>query len=161
MSERMSWICGIDYSTHAIDVVYLDENNELPPRWARHQLEGQDAWERTRMVRYWQFREDNVLAVGLEQPRGHGAGHLYRIQGALLCRLPQNVLVQPWLPNEWRKRVGLPGNAKKPDSVARSSEILFESGPGGFSYVDWPIDAHEAHLIACATRDALTIEATA
>lgn len=150
----MSWICGIDFSTHAIDVVYIDENGDRPPQWVRHELKGPDAWERTRKVRYWQLREDSVLAVGLEQPRGHGAGHLYRIQGAILSQLPQSVLVQPWLPNEWRKRVGLPGNAKKPASVEESSRRL-QLG----SVDHWPVDAHEAHLIAVATRDAL--EATA
>lgn len=146
----MSWIVGIDYSTRAIDVVYVDENNDKPTRWHRHQLDGQDAWERTRKVRYWTLPwPEDVLAVGLEQPRGHGAGHLYRVQGAILCKLPANVLVQPWLPNEWRKRCGLKGNAGKDDSVAESTRIL--GGGDG----DWPVDAHEAHLIALATRQAI------
>jgi len=147
----MSWIVGCDYSTHAIDVVYLDEDDQRPPQWHRHTLEGPDAWERTRQVRYWQFRDDNVLAVGLEQPRGHGAGHLYRVQGALLCRLPAAVLVQPWLPNEWRKRCGLKGNAGKQDSVVESKRLL-QLGAADH----WPVDAHEAHLIAFATRAALS-----
>ena len=144
----MSWICGIDYSTHAIDVVYIDEDNQRPPQRVRHELKGPDAWERTRKVRYWQLREDSVLAVGLEQPRGHGAGHLYRVQGAILCQLPQTVLVQPWLPNEWRKRVGLPGNAKKDAIAVRTLELV----PGALA---WPQDACDAYCIAVATRQAL------
>lgn len=142
----MSWIAGIDYSTH-----YIDENQERDPDWHRHALLGPDAWERTRKMRHWTFQlADTVLAVGLEQPRGHGAGHLYRIQGALLCRLPAAVLVQPWLPNEWRKRCGLKGNAGKDDSVRESKRLL------GGGYEDWPVDAHEAHLIAIATREAIS-----
>jgi len=151
MPKRMTtWIAGIDYSTHAIDTVYVDEEAQQPPRWDRYILEGQDAWERTRKMRHWNLQlADTVLAVGLEQPRGHGAGHLYRVQGAILCRLPATMLVQPWLPNEWRKRCGLKGNAKKDDSVAESKQLL----PHGFD--EWPVDAHEAHLIAIATRAAL------
>jgi hypothetical protein len=58
-------------------------------------------------------------------------------------------LVQPWLPNEWRKRCGLKGNAGKGESVMESTRIL------GGGQGDWPVDAHEAHLIAVATRTAL------
>ena len=146
----MSWVAGCDYSTHYIDVVLVDEDYGKPPVWHRHKLEGPDAWERTRQVRYWQLQwADAVVAVGLEQPRGHGAGSLYRVQGALLARLPGTVLVQPWLPNEWRKRVGLPGNAKK-EAIA-----VFAGQHRGNVIEHWPQDACDAWCIAVATRQAL------
>jgi len=64
-------VCGIDYSTRAIDAVFVDLDDIAPPLWIRHELVGEDAWERTRQVRFWSvaFGED-VLAVGLEEPRG-------------------------------------------------------------------------------------------
>jgi hypothetical protein len=152
----VSYVLGIDYSTHAIDVVYVDENGEKPTLWHRHHLTGPDAWERTRKIRYWSLAwPEDVLAVGLEQPRGHGAGHLYRVQGAILCKLPAKVLVQPWLPNEWRKLCGMKGNAGKAESVIESTRIL------GGGKEDWPVDAHEAHLIALATREAISTKAAA
>jgi hypothetical protein len=147
----VSWIAGIDYSTRAIDVVYIDEDDLNPPYWERYVLEGQDAWERTRQVKGWSLElAADTLAVGLEQPRGHGAGALYRVQGAILTRLPAGVLVQPWLPSEWRKRAGLKGNAGKQDSVRASLEL-----GGGDDGSIWLVDAHEAHLIAVATRAAI------
>ena len=147
----MSYVVGIDFSTHAIDVVHVDENDERPPVWHRHTLDGPDAWERTRKVRYWSLAwPDDVIAVGLEEPRGRSAGKLYRVQGAILCRLPPALLVQPWVPSDWRKRVGLKGNAGKPESVVESLRRLH-----GKWNVDAPVDAHEAHLIAVATRQAL------
>lgn len=147
-------IAGIDFSTHAVDVVLLDEDTDAAT-WHRFPLEGQDAFERARYVRramwspassYW----DDVLAVGIEDPRGYGAGSLYRVQGAILACIPNSKLVQPWIPSAWRKAVGLAGNASKADvflHVARTSP--------GRTAIDWPQDACDAFCIALATRNKL------
>lgn len=154
----MSWIAGIDYSTRAIDVVLVDEDDAQPPRWIRHDLQGQDAFDRTRDVRRslrWQWSDDywpeNCAALGIEDPRGQNAGALYRIQGAILAHLPERLLVQPWIPSQWRKAVGLPGNASKQDVMR------FALAYGD----DWPQDAYDAYCIALATRLAITREKAA
>lgn len=152
----MSWIAGIDYSTHAIDFVYIDENDVEAPRWNRCHLEGADAWERTRELSRlpgwpsWMW--DDVCAIGIEDPAGHhGTNYLYRVQGAILARIPRSILVQPWRPSQWRKAVGLPGNASKQDVMR------FALAYGD----DWPQDAYDAYCIALATRLAITREKAA
>lgn len=148
-------IAGIDYSSRFIDVVLLDEDTDAAT-WHRYELHGADAFERARDVRramhdalpLW----DNVLAIGIEDPRGYGAGSLYRIQGAVLSRLPPLVLVQPWIPSAWRKAVGLPGNAPK--------HVVHDYARNRMYNVDrveriWKQDAMDAYAIALATRQAL------
>jgi hypothetical protein len=64
----MSWIAGIDYSTHAVDFVLIDENGDLAPVWKRFPLKGQDAFDRARHCELrglWGFLED-TMAVGIE-----------------------------------------------------------------------------------------------
>lgn len=159
-------IAGIDFSTHFIDVV-LVPLDEGPPVWHRYQLEGQDAFERTRSVpnvvpwraaSFW----DDVLAVGIEHPAGrHGVGPLLRIQGAVLACLPSRMLVEPWPPAKWRKECGLKGNASKEQVSVVSQMRLLDTPPSTYtseyrrSIFGWPQDAHDAHLIALATRQAL------
>jgi hypothetical protein len=144
-------IAGIDYSSLAIDVVHIDLDDLVPPRWDRFPLAGQDAFDRTRSIRdamptssYWQ----DTIAIGIEHPAGRfGTGSMMRVQGAVLACLPSGVLVQPWPPSSWRKAVGLAGNATKQQVAAASYRL-------GLS-PEFPQDAHDAHLIALATRRAL------
>jgi hypothetical protein len=155
----VSLVAGIDYSTHAIDVVTIDEDT-LKPEWHRIDVKGCDGFERARAVRrsiaarYGHCRLwDDVLAVGIEEPRGYGAGHLYRIQGAILQCIPRDLLVQPWIPAEWRKAVGLKGNATKHDvnewAFVQTSHEWYEPT------ASWPQDACDAYCIARATLQAL------
>jgi hypothetical protein len=147
----VSLVAGIDYSTHAIDVVLIDEDT-LKPEWYRYELRGQDSFDRARDVhralRSSVLGDELVLAAGIEQPRGYGAGHLYRIQGATLQRLPSRTLVQPWVPSEWRKAVGLQGNAGK--YAIRWFVHDVADVPD-----NWPQDACDAFCIARATLQAL------
>jgi hypothetical protein len=156
----VSKICGIDYSTRAVDVVLLDEDTDAAT-WYRFDLVGRDAFERARGVRRAMGRVfggggdfDNVLAVGLEEPRGYNSGSLYRIQGAILACLPRTLLVQPWVPSEWRKAVGLPGNASKVDVFAWTARNYPQDWHD--NYVDMcPQDAIDAQCLALATRNVL------
>jgi hypothetical protein len=150
-------IAGIDYSTRAVDVVLLDEDSDAAT-WHRFELEGADAFDRTRSVREAMRRQhqylasvwDDVLAVGIEDPRGYNAGALYRIQGAILATIPQATLVHPLIPSQWRKTVGLPGNASK---GAVFEFTMKHSGRAGSGI--WPQDACDAYCIALATRTLL------
>jgi hypothetical protein len=149
-------IAGCDYSTHAVDIVLLDEDTDAAT-WHRFPLAGRDAFERARYVRvgmpggsFW----DDVLAVGIEEPRGYNAGALYRVQGAILARIPLDKLVQPLGPSEWRRRVGLSGNASKGEVKSQVITWAWASGAGG-----WPLDACDAYCIALATRSMIQVTA--
>jgi hypothetical protein len=162
----VSLVAGIDYSTHAIDVVLIDEDT-LKPEWHRFPITDDaltgtwigNAFDRTRSVRQalasgyelW----EQVLAVGIEEPRGISAGKLYRIQGAILTSIPYGLLVQPWIPSEWRKAVGLKGNASKVDIRDHFLKSLDGSPMSWPSVWDWPQDACDAYCIARATLQAL------
>ena len=145
-------IAGIDYSSHAIDLVILNDDDDTAS-WTRHHLEGQDAFDRARRVReavgWLRYLGDDhgVIACGIEEPRGHGAGSLYRIQGAILACLWPTLLVQPLIPSAWRKLVGLPGNAPK---HAIASWVLNTWPHADVSQL--PQDALDAYAIAYATR---------
>lgn len=161
-------ICGIDYSSHAVDLVLLDEDSDAAT-WHRVPLVGPSAFDRARMVRLLMLSHlgsafwDDVLAVGIEQPRGnHGVVHMARIQGAVLTCIPASKLVQPLNPAEWRKRVGLKGNATK-DAVrieawARAAMV---DGYLADAMNAWPFDATDAYCIAMATRSLLETKAAA
>lgn len=144
-------IAGIDFSTHAVDIVKLDEETDAAT-WHRFELTGQDAFDRARSVRaampggsFW----DDVLACGIEDPRGYNAGSLYRVQGAILACLPSGLLVQPWIPSAWRAAVGLSGRASK-DHVQEYVEEVLRT-PMRTTW-DWPQDACDAYCIALSTR---------
>lgn len=147
-------VAGIDFSTRAVDVVEIDEDDGSLVEWHRFELVGPgDSFDRSRLVRdampprgWWTDR--GIVAAGLEDPRGYGAGHLYRVQGAILACLPATLLVQPWLPSKWRTLAGLKGNATK-DAVADHVENL------GIAARNWPQDACDAFCIARATRAVL------
>ena len=116
---------GIDFSTKAIDIVFIDWDMRDLPVWWHIPLEGKTAWERTLTISeampgpahsHW----DNVRVVGIESPRGHGAGRLYKVQGAILARLPKRLIPQDvveYTPQQWRTLAGLPGNAAKTDII--------------------------------------------
>jgi hypothetical protein len=153
-------IAGIDYSTRAIDIVLLDEDSDAAT-WHRFELawpDFSDAFARARSVpvnvpgpraEFW----DDVLAVGIEDPRGYNAGALFRIQGALLTRIPRDKLVHPLIPSQWRKTVGLPGNASK-DDVARWANAHWLQ-PLDAPRILPQQDAYDAFCIALATRTLL------
>jgi hypothetical protein len=146
-------IAGIDYSTHAVDVVLLDEDSDAAT-WHRWPLHGDHAFDRVRSIHSWKFTRsfwDDVLAIGIEEPRGYNAGALYRVQGAILGKLPPETLVHPLIPSVWRKTVGLPGNASKQDVWDYVDRVL----PRPREPFLWPQDACDAYCIALATRTLL------
>ena len=153
----MSYLAGIDFSTRAIDVVLIDENDAEPPRWHRLILKGADAFERTRelsrpLAYHLGLDLDDTLAIGIEDPAGnHGVRALARVQGAILARLPRDVLVVPLAPSQWRKRVGLPGNATK-QQVADWAITDAQSLGADWTLRENGQDCLDAYGIAVATR---------
>jgi len=159
-------IAGIDLSTHAIDVVTVPLEGVGAPVWHRFPLEGPTSFDRARRVRdampartseLW----DDVLAIGIEDPRGMAAGHAYRVQGGVLACLPPSVLVQPWIPSQWRKAAGMSGAASKMTVAQHARAVDYRASGVKWRLMDWPQDACDAYCVALATRAAITIEAAA
>lgn len=146
-------IVGIDLSTFHVDIIKIPWEHEPGADWHRFTLTGSDAFDRARSVAdtmpgrasvFW----DDVLAIGIEHPAGkHGVGPLLRIQGAMLSQIPPATLVHHLPPSRWRAENGLKGNASKDEIRQRSFDLL-----GANAVLGWPQDAHDAHLIAHATR---------
>lgn len=151
----MSAIAGIDLSSHAVDCVLIDENDHRVIAWHRWQLTANgDAFDRTRWVRdsmpsrgWW--KDEGVIAAGIEDPRGQSAGVIYRVQGAIISCLPTWLLVHPLNPGEWRKLIGIPGNATK--EMTRDWVRAQVGSVAG----SWPNDATDAYGIARATSSLL------
>ncbi len=150
-------IAGIDISSFAVDVVFINPGEF--PRWARISLgKAGDAFDRSRGVLRammvgspgftFPFGLNQCEAIGIEEPRGFNPGPAYRVQGAVLQYIYPELLVQPWIPSQWRKAVGLKGDAKKEEIM----QHVYSKFPG---VSHWPQDACDAWCIAEATRLAL------
>lgn len=147
----MTLIAGIDLSTRAIDLALINETTGQLAELHRFELpKNGDAFDRARWVRdtmpsrsWW--TDQGVIAIGIEDPRGHNPGPLFRAQGAILACLPTSLLVHPLIPSEWRALNGLPGNASKAHVYehAHRHAIL----PAGSQ------DAADAFLVATATLE--------
>ncbi len=134
--------------------------------YIRYSLEahGGDALDRSRSLADipWSRQFEDVIAVGIEEPAGKMTGRLFRVQGAILAKLPRELLVQPFMPSQWRKAVGLKGLCGKPDVAEFANHYMFEHGEAnGFSYVEWPQDAKDALCMALAVSKLVQSEAAA
>jgi hypothetical protein len=142
VAEGTVW-AGIDYDTHSVHIVRLPELGM--PTYHPCELEGDDAFERTRNVSsalpgsgFW----ENVTAVGIEEPGGkYVIGKLKAIQGAIITSLPDDLLVAPYHAGKWRVLAGLPGQSSKDEIRAWVYGRLGEN-PG------WPQDACDAYCLA-------------
>lgn len=132
----MSFVCGVDLSSRAIDCVLLDETTNAA-RWHRFELQGETAWARALNVREAMTEAlveatpygltgnspslwDDVYLVAVETPIPDQRKVLRLIQGAFIASLPAQ-LRQPhrcWqvTPTEWKKTCGIKGNAKPTDA---------------------------------------------
>lgn len=64
-------IAGIDYSTHAIDIVQIPLENNTPPRWDRFDLEGDLAFDRAALT-------GDSKTITNDELRGHVKGGAMR-----------------------------------------------------------------------------------
>lgn len=151
-------IAGIDFSTKAVDVVLLEEDDNTAEA-LRFELPGRTAFEAARSVAHflprsgW-WRDHGIYLVGIEQPFGvsfRSASALMRVQGAIIATIgfppamPNRALVEiP--PHEWKRELGLSGNANKLDVAKRVHELYPETQYG------WGQDALDAYGIAYAVR---------
>jgi hypothetical protein len=150
---------GIDFDSHAVHVVLLPE--EGPASYRRYELEGADAFERTRSVRdamppRTSWADLGVVACGIERPFGPNKGTLWPVFGAIVTCLPRWLLVQPMSASGWRKAVGLSGNATKKEVATFTVENVTASEEARRHFTRypefWPQDACDAWCIARAVQ---------
>lgn len=148
----MSYVLGIDYSTKAIDLVFLDESAEAC-RW--HSIPLARGIAGIRQVRHayaWARELEDVYLVAIEDPYSAGrtaAKTLGRVDGAILSSLPSRIASEHvWRlrPDEWRMACGLPGNAPKRDVAEWAKRF-------GSQVELWPQDAVDALAMAYAARE--------
>ena len=162
----MSSYVGIDLSTHAVDLVKLDEESDRA-EWVRVPLTGETAVDRARSYRWidappiqgartwnsWWW--DDVILCALEDPAGRGdTRKIARVQGVVLATIPARVHTWVLQPAEWRKACGLPGNCPK-ESVREWTTRLWYGPLDDVKRCvpdDWPQDACDAYAIAYAAR---------
>lgn len=153
----MSTVLGVDLSSHAIDLVLLDENTNQGA-WIRCELTGKTFFDRLRSVPAvmpkWGFYEDqNVYLVAIETPKTRfmpSAAALFPVYGAVIACLPRALPVWDVHPKTWRQTLGLPGNATK-QAVAAAVHALQDGAPDPIW--EWPQDALDAYAIARYARD--------
>lgn len=155
----MTAVLGIDVSSHAIDLIRLDESTGAAD-WTRLELHGKTAFDRLRQVPavmpHGSFY-DGVYLAGIETPKTRfmpSAAALFPVYGAVVACLPARLEVWGVHPKSWRHALGLPGNATKEQVAQAVNELLFvTAGMGGFGYVGWPQDAKDAYAVALYARD--------
>ena len=164
----MSRVLGIDLSSFNVDLVAIDETTDFAS-WARLEL-GSDkvhALDRLRQVPVLMPTTsfyDDIYLVAIEEPYGSNqAGtqaKLNRVLGAVLACIPQEVQVWTVMPGDWRKALGLPGNASKEEAALavcalRQDELVrwnVEHWPHR-EWEVWPQDACDAYAVARCARD--------
>ena len=161
IKKQHNWVvAGIDYSSLCVDIVLLSAYDVSEPTAFRFPLKGKGSFDRTRQIgqllpdrkaSFW----DDVVAIGIEEPAGKGIHYQTRVQGAILSMIPSEKLVWPWYPHEWKRLVGLPGNATKAEIVEHATPLLRALGR------KWSVetvgqDCFDAFLIAAATRDSVS-----
>lgn len=158
---------GIDFDTHAVHVVFLDEDGRAS--YHRYELSGHDAFERTRSVRsamptkgVWE--DMGVYACAIEEPQGAQkatVAKLKAVQGAILACLPADLLVEPMVPARWRTAVGLKGNATKEDVAQLVGRQVWPDAPLPVvpAPSTWPQDACDAYCLALAVSMLVETEA--
>jgi hypothetical protein len=145
-------IAGIDFSTHAVDIILLDDDTDTAA-WTRFQLTGDDAFRRARSCRktlpgrsWW---EDNgVWLIGLEDPYSQFPREtktLGYVAGAIAVLLPPDLTVIQMAPQEWKRIFCAKASAKK-EEVATAARARCAPADG------WPLDATDAYGIAWAVR---------
>ena len=151
-------VAGIDFSTKAIDIVLLREDDSA--EWHRYELPKgplPPAAVTLLVLPGIFYRRSNPMIegvpvglIGLERPycRGFGtATALYEVRGAILAWVSDAVTVLSLPPQEWKLELTGYAKASKLDVRAAIVKLI----PFTDAH-DWPQDAFDAYGIAWAAR---------
>ncbi|MFN0092877.1 MAG: hypothetical protein ACKVWR_21795 [Acidimicrobiales bacterium] len=142
----MSYYAGVDFDTHGVHVCLIDEDRPERARAFTWALAGSDALTRLRAVREIRCGWDDVAIVNVEWPAGrfHTAAALLPFHGAIVNQVPSGVIVWRMRPMEWRRHVGLAGNASKQEVA----DLVARHVPAA----DWSQDLCDAWCLARAAQ---------
>lgn len=152
-------ILGIDVSTHAIDLTYLDEDT-LAATWQRIELPqpaiapASRRIDQARAIRHGLRHElerlETVHLAAIEDPASWRGGQAIKalgiLTGAIYASLPDRLTILPIRVAEWRTELGaLTGlTVRSKEDVRLAVTVLGAAAP------DWPQDAYDAYAIALA-----------
>lgn len=115
---------GVDYDSHRIAVCGIELEEDSMFTWTgEYRRKGETAFYAIRRIP-WILREqrwtrDPLGLWWIEHAFGHGPSDftLGRVQGAIVASLPWTGVVNEVSSSEWKKGVGLKGNAAKADYI--------------------------------------------
>lgn len=153
-------ILGIDVSTKAIDLVYLNEDTPHG-NWQRINLPQPATHIASRRVdqarairdslRHEAERLETVYLAGIEDPAAYRGGQAIKalgiLTGAIYASLPRHITILPIRVQEWRRELGLHPRASKAD--AQNAARALGANPW---LQDWPQDAYDSWAIAHAAH---------
>lgn len=139
-------VVGIDFSSHSIELVRLDENQDRAD-WRSIALTGDNAWQRIRSIRermpastWW----SEIYLCAIERPFARSRNDSVRLaEGAVLACIPHQLETWEIAPQTWKAHLRIP--AKTKPSWADLPDDLYEP--------DWSQDARDALAIALYARD--------
>lgn len=140
------YVAGIDLSTHAIDVVALNENCDAA-EWVHLELDGATAWDRVRKIRLQlnRIQWDDCYLAAIERPFSRSRNDTVRLaQGAVLASIPPSVAVWEVAPQTWKSALGL--SRKKPTWDDLPAVDAFDRD-------GWSQDARDALAVALYARN--------
>jgi len=146
-------VVGIDFDTHAVHLVRLDEN-EPEAHYFQARGDGNLAWDRALKIRgqmpaasWW----DDVYLVAVESPKSNRfdtAVKLACVQGIAVACVPDGIEVWQVTPHDWKGYLSI-GLGVKPGPDDFAPTFM----PWRLSYPVWPQDALDALGIALYARD--------
>ncbi len=156
-------IAGIDFSTKAIDLVFLSETDNTAA-WSHRVIAASgppDSFLATRRIRDVMpiraaYGDMGVIAIAIEKPYSmsyKASSALMRVQGAVIACLPPEIAVAEFSPQEWKRDTVGFSNASKDDVRAFAMKHWVEENVALL-----PQDVCDAYCIAWACRKRVTRE---
>lgn len=153
-------IAGVDVSSHAVDVVLLDDDTDQAHSFHHVPLPGPTPFERARgcrqrlPARSW-WEDQGVWLVGYEDffaRDAHVAKAIAVVLGAWGAQLPTGLTVVPTPPSEWQRL--FTGWAKQPRFSDERKRLIRDAAIArGFHGDGRTQDLYDAYGIACVVRD--------
>lgn len=152
-------IAGLDYSSHALDIVTINIEGNPEPHWthvpmkrdghrlpafsaARHARQALDAC--ALLGAFW----DDIVAAYIEHAFGPNPAPLLILQGAIMAQIPPHVICDELRPSEWRGLLALRLGVPKAQLKANARAYAITHGAPD----NWSGDAYDAMCIALAGR---------
>ncbi len=148
-----SMIVGLDISTRLIAMVTISSKDGSIVRFDEYAIPDLKRLDRNKAERCravadtgFQTQMSGVVAAYVEQPMGRqvkGVAEVERVVGAVIAAIPKETCISLISPSEWKKIVGLKGNAQK-DDIREFADAIYPVLQNSSQ------DLHDAAMIARA-----------